>query len=100
MYDWRKGRRRQALVSLCCLLAIGYFAFHATSGRRGYEARSRLIQRAIVLESRIATLEAARARLAHDVALLEAGSPDIVEELAIEWLGFVRPGDRVVTFAE
>jgi cell division protein FtsB len=100
MYDRRKGRRRQALVSLCCLLAIGYFAYHATSGRRGYEARSRLIQRAIALESRIAALEAARARLAHDVALLEAGNPDIIEELAIERLGFVRAGDRLVTFAE
>lgn len=100
MYDRRKGRRRQYLVSLCCLLAIGYFAFHATSGRRGYEARSELLQRASVLEQQIAGLEAARARLAHDVRLLEVGHPDLVEELAIERLGFVQPGDRVVTFAE
>jgi cell division protein FtsB len=100
MYDRRKGRRRQALVSLCCLLAIGYFAYHATSGRRGYEARLRLVQRATALEGQIATLEAARARWAHDVALLEAGDPDIVEELAIERLGLARPGDRVVTLAE
>jgi cell division protein FtsB len=100
MYDRRKGRRRQVLVSLCCLSAIVYFAYHAASGRRGYEARSRLIQRAIVLESQIAALEAARARLARDVQLLEAGNPDIVEELAIERLGFARPGDRVVTFAD
>lgn len=96
MYDRRKGRRRQALVSLCCLLAIGYFAYHATSGRRGYEARSRLIQRAGVLESEIGRLEAARARLAHDVRLLEAGDPDLVEELAIDRLGFARPEDRVL----
>ena len=96
MYDRRKGRRRQALVSFCCLLAIGYFAYHATSGRRGYEARSRLIQRAGVLESEIARLEAARARLAHDVRLLEAGDPDLVEELAIDRLGFARPEDRVL----
>jgi cell division protein FtsB len=100
MYDRRKGRQRQVLVSLCCLLAIGYFAFHATSGRRGYEARSQLIQRASVLEQQIANLEAARARLARDVRLLEAGDPDIVEEMAIESLGFAKPGDRVVTFAE
>jgi cell division protein FtsB len=96
MYDRRKGRRRQALVSLCCLLAIGYFAYHATSGRRGYEARSRLIQRAGVLEGEIARLEAARGRLALDVRLLEAGDPDLVEELAIDRLGFARPGDRVL----
>ena len=96
MYDRRKGRRRQALVSLCCLLAIGYFAYHATSGRRGYEARSRLIQRAGVLESEIGRLEAARARLAHDVQLLEAGDPDLIEELAIDRLGLARPEDRVL----
>ncbi|HEX6000661.1 MAG TPA: septum formation initiator family protein [Hyphomicrobiaceae bacterium] len=95
MYDRRKGRR-QGLVSLSCLLAIAYFAYHATSGRRGYEARSELIQRVGVLEKRIASLEAARARLAHDVRLLEAGDPDLVEELAIDRLGLVRPGDRVV----
>jgi cell division protein FtsB len=100
MHDRRKGRRRQAAVSLCCLLAIGYFAYHATSGRRGYEARSRLIQRAGVLESEIVRLEAVRARLARDVRLLEAGDPDLVEELAIERLGFARPGDRVVITAE
>src|SRR5262245_16223798 len=96
MYDRRKGRRRQALVPLSCLLAIGYCAYHATSGRRGYEARSRLIQRAGVLDGEIARLEAARARLEREVRLLEAGDPDLVEELAIERLGFARPGDRVV----
>ena len=100
MYDRRKGRQRQALVSLSCLLAIGYFAYHATSGRRGYETRSLLIQRAGVLEKEIEGLEAAHARLVRDVRLLEAGDPDLVEELAIERLGFARPGDRVVTFAE
>ena len=96
MYDRRNGRPRQILVSLLCLWAVGYFAYHATSGRRGYEARSRLIQRAGVLEGEIARLEAARARLDRDVRRLEAGDPDLVEELAIERLGFARPGDRVV----
>ncbi|HEY7552302.1 MAG TPA: septum formation initiator family protein, partial [Hyphomicrobiaceae bacterium] len=58
------------------------------------------IQRAGVLENEIARLEAARARLARDVRLLEVGDPDLVEELAIERLGFARPGDRVVITAE
>jgi cell division protein FtsB len=100
MHDRRKGRRRQALVTLCCLLAIGYFAHHATSGGRGYEVRSRLIQRAGMLESEIARLDAARARLIRDVRLLEAGNPDLVEELAVERLGFARPADRVLIVAE
>jgi cell division protein FtsB len=96
MLDGRNGRPRQTLVSLCCLLAIGYFAYHATTGKRGYEARLQLIERSSMLEPRIRRLEAARARLARDVRLLDAGDPDIVEELAVEVLGFARPGDRVV----
>jgi len=30
------------------------------------------------------------------VRLLDAADPDLIEELAIEVLGFARPGDRVV----
>ena len=37
-----------------------------------------------------------RARLERDVRLLNAGDADLIEELSIELLGFVRPGDRVV----
>jgi cell division protein FtsB len=96
MYDRRKGRPRQILVSLFCLFALGYFAYHAIVGKRGLEARSRLIERSRQLEPEIARLEALRSRLERDVHLLSARDPDIVEELANEILGFARPGDRVV----
>ncbi len=98
MYDRRNGRPRQILVSLFCLFALGYFAYHAIVGKRGLEARSRLIERSRQLEPEIERLEAMRTRLEQDVRLLDAADPDIVEELAIELLGFVRPGDRVVVF--
>jgi cell division protein FtsB len=96
MYDRRKGRPRQILVSLFCVCALGYFAYHAIVGKRGFEARSRLIERSRQLGPEIERLEAVRARLERDVALLDAANPDIVEELAIELLGFVRPADRAV----
>jgi cell division protein FtsB len=96
MYDRRKGRPRQTLVSLFCLLALGYFAYHAVVGKRGLEARERLIERSSLLEPQIKRLEAERSRLERDVRLLNAGDADLIEELAIELLGFVRPGDRVV----
>jgi cell division protein FtsB len=96
MYDRRKGRPRQMLVSLFCLCALGYFAYHAIVGKRGLEARSRLIERSRQLEPEIERLEAVRTRLERDVRLLDARDPDIIEELAIELLGFARPGDRVV----
>jgi cell division protein FtsB len=96
MYDRRNGRPRQILVSLFCLFALGYFAYHAVVGKRGLEARSRLIERSRQLEPQIQRLEALRARLERDVRLLDARDPDMVEELAIEILGFARPGDRVL----
>jgi len=83
-------------VSLVCLCALAYFAHHAIKGKRGLEARSRLIERSRVLEPQIARLEAARTRLERDVRLLNARDPDIIEELAIEVLGFARPGDRII----
>jgi cell division protein FtsB len=99
MYDRRKSRPRQILVSLFCLCALGYFAYHAIVGKRGLEARSRLIERSRQLEPQIARLEARRARLDEDVRLLDAAHPDIIEELAIELLGFTRPGDHVLILA-
>ena len=86
------------LVSACCLLAIGYFAYHAVGGKRGLEARARLLERAAGLEREVTRLQAERARLDRDVRLLDAGDPDMVEELAIETLGFARPGDRLLVF--
>jgi cell division protein FtsB len=96
MYDRRKGRPRQILVSLFCLFALGYFAYHAIVGKRGLEAHSRLIERSRQLEPEIERLEAMRTRLERDVRLLDVRDPDIVEELAIEILGFARPGDHIV----
>jgi cell division protein FtsB len=96
MYDRRNGRPRQILVSLFCLFTLGYFAYHAIVGKRGLEARGRLIERSRQLEPEIGRLEAQRARLEREVRLLNAHDADLIEELAIELLGFARPRDRVV----
>jgi cell division protein FtsB len=76
-----------------------YFAHHAINGRHGLEVRSTLIERSALLEFEIKSLEAVRAKLKRDVALLspERPNPDIVEEIARGVLGFVDPDDRVVT---
>ena len=52
-----------------------------------------------MLEFEIKSLEAVRAKLERDVALLtpDKPDPDIVEEVSREVLGFVRPDDIVVT---
>ncbi len=61
--------------------------------------RSRLIERSALLEFEVKSLEAVRAKLERDVALLSPQKPDddLVEEIAREVLGFVRPQDQVLT---
>ena len=83
---------------LLCLGLTAYFVNHAIYGRHGLEVRSALIERSALLEFEIKSLEAVRAKLERDVALLspEQPDPDLVEEIAREVLGFVRPEDQVV----
>jgi cell division protein FtsB len=86
-------------VLLLCLGFTAYFAYHAIYGRHGLEARSQLTERSALLEFEIKSLEAVRANLRRDVALLSPDSPDpdLVGEIAREVLGFVDPRDQVVT---
>ena len=83
------------------LIAIGlavYFGYHTIQGRHGLEARSRLIERASVLDTEIRALEAVRSRLEREIALLDerAPDPDFVEEIARDMLGFAKPGERII----
>ena len=84
---------------LACLSLAAYFASHAYSGRYGLEARTKLVERISLLEFELRSLEAARSRLARDVALLapDRPHPDLVEEIARDVLGFVHPADRIVS---
>jgi cell division protein FtsB len=90
---------KQALVLLACLMATAYFAYHAKYGRHGLEARQRLIERSALLDFEIKGLETVRSKLKHDVTLLSPEIPDsdLVEEIARNVLGYVRPDDRVIT---
>lgn len=83
---------------LLCLGFTAYFAYHAIYGRHGLEVRFQLTERSAVLEFEIKSLEAVRANLKRDVALLspDKPDPDLVEEIARDVLGFVRPDDLVI----
>lgn len=69
------------------------------SGTHGLLTRQRLLLRSDTLQRDTASLEAVRGRLQRDVALLaeEPPHPDLVDEIAREVLGFVRPGDLIVS---
>lgn len=83
---------------LLCLGLTAYFAFHTVKGRHGLEARDKLLERESALQFEIESLEAVRAKLERDVALLrpDLPDPDFVEEIAREVLGFAHPGDRIL----
>jgi cell division protein FtsB len=88
-------------VLLLCLGLTAYFAYHAFNGRHGLEARQDLIERSNLLEFEIRSLEAVRAKLERDVALLKPDLPDadLVEEIARDVLGFARPTERIYSRA-
>ncbi|MCB1506010.1 MAG: septum formation initiator family protein [Hyphomicrobiaceae bacterium] len=98
----RPARVKQILVVLTCFAMTFTFAYHAMYGRHGFETRSRLISRSEGLEFEIRGLEAVRARLARDVALLAPEIPDadLVEGVARDVLGFVRPDEHVFAVDE
>ena len=83
---------------LLCLGFSAYFAYHALYGRHGLVARTELLERESLLEFENSSLEAVRAKLKRDVALLTPVLPnaDLVEETARDMLGFVHPDDRIV----
>ena len=89
---------RQILVLLFCLSASGYFSYHTLYGRYGLEVRTQLLERLHYLEIENAHLETIRSKLQNDVTLLSTEEPNrnLIEEIAIEVLGYVYPQDKVV----
>lgn len=85
------------MLLVCCGLTA-YFAYHIVHSRHGLEARKSLTERSSLLEFEIRSLEAVRARLQRDVALLkpELPHPDIVEDIARDVLGYVHPDDEIL----
>ncbi|MEZ5907365.1 MAG: septum formation initiator family protein [Hyphomicrobiaceae bacterium] len=88
-------RLKVLLTSLALLI---YFASHMYHGRHGLEANSRLSLQLRVLDRELGSLEAVRTGLERDVALLspDKPDPDIVDQIARDVLGLVRPEDVVV----
>lgn len=91
-------RPQQVLVLLACCSSTAYFAYHALNGRHGLQARNQLMERSELLDFEIRSLETVRSKLQRDVALLapDVPNPDLVEEIARDVLGYVRPNDRLV----
>lgn len=97
-HDGRYGLPRQTTVLLLCLGLMTYFAYHAISGKHGLEARSRLMERSLVIERDTSALEVVRARLAREVAGLSPTNPDLdlVDQMARDLFAMSHPDERIV----
>jgi len=78
--------------------AAGYFAYHLQVGDHGLKARADLERRKDVLEGELAGLQAVRARLERDVALLrpEKLDPDMLDERARAILNLAHSDDLIL----
>lgn len=93
-----RQRRFDFIVTCVCFALLGYFAWHAWKGPRGYPYRDRLAAEARTLRDRFAAVEGERLGLEHKVALLrpESIDPDMLDELARGQLEMAGPSDLVV----
>jgi cell division protein FtsB len=90
-------RRFDFIVTCVCFALLGYFAWHAREGPRGYPYKAGLEARLAELAVRHAHFKADRQRLEDKVVLLrpESIDPDLLDELARGNLELAKPTDVV-----
>ena len=94
-------RRFDFVVTCVCCALLGYFAWHAYKGPRGYPYQAGLERKMAVLDEKFELLRKTRVRLEHKVGLLrpESIDPDLLDEMARGSLDMARPSD-VVAFTK
>ena len=99
LFDDLRRRARYAVLPVCCVSLIGYFAYHLIQGDRGLIALSRLSKDIGRLQTEVSVAKTERAEIEGRTKLLRPNSldPDMLDERARAELGFSRP-DEVVIF--
>ena len=92
--------RFEYAVSLGCFALLGYFAWHALEGPRGYAYRDKLELQLAKLNSEQEDLSKARLGLEAKVALMrpESVDPDMLDELARSQLQLTGPNELIVKY--
>lgn len=101
----KQSKVKPLLVPVCCLLVLGYFAYHAVEGDYGLFALGKLKQRVATLEIELEAVRDERKQMESQVALMrpESVDRDMIDERAREALNmsdakdiviFLGPGDR------
>lgn len=75
---------------------ISYFGYNAVWGERGYLALKHVETRLTAAQGKLVHVSDRRRRLEHRIKLLQAGDPDLVEELARTKLMDGAPGQVAI----
>lgn len=94
----KQSKLKPLLLPVCCLLILGYFAYHAIEGEYGLFALGKLNDRVASLQAELDSASAERARMERHVALMrpESLDPDMIDERAREALNMADAKDLVV----
>ena len=95
-------RKFDLIVMTVCLALLGYFAWHAFDGPRGFDHQKSLEASAKALKAELDALSSDREKLEKRVSLMrpESIDPDMLDELARANLDFGKPGDLVILTAK
>ena len=94
----KQSKTRPLLLPFCCLLIMGYFAYHAVEGDYGLFALGKLQERVASLEAELAAARAEREQMESHVALMrpESLDRDMIDERAREALNMADAKDIVI----
>jgi cell division protein FtsB len=86
------------IVSLGCCALLGFFAWHAFKGPRGFTYREKLVADAAKLETGLAVVTGRRDEAEVRVKLLRPDSvdPDMLDEMARQTLNLAKPNELIV----
>lgn len=87
-----------SVVTCACLGLLGFFAWHAQEGPRGFAFREKLASQSRQLGEELAAIQKQRTDFETRVALLrpESVDPDMLDEMARSTLDVAGPNDLVV----
>ncbi|MBM3520761.1 MAG: septum formation initiator family protein [Alphaproteobacteria bacterium] len=91
-------RRFDVIVTCACAALLGYFAWHAYKGPRGYPYREQQLVIVIDLRKDLDAITLSHDELEYRVSLLrpESIDPDLLDELARSELGLAGPDELIV----
>jgi cell division protein FtsB len=86
------------VVTCACASLLGFFAWHAWHGQRGFEYRDKLVAQSAQLTDELVAIQKQRTGFVHRVSLLrpESVDPDMLDEMARKTLDVAQSNELIV----